>query len=245
MDPEFIAFKKFRLAYVNYQGALAMCQEILAQPVLDLGDDPAPYVIDAGANIGVFTLAVKLRYPKARIVCFEPDPVAFDALTRNVIENDLSDVTLLPKALSAVDGDCPWYGELQGRSPDGRGNSTLAAWGERGYTQKSTVPCVRLSTYCNEPVDFLKLDVEGAEGAVLHETASCFGRIRRLDVEVHETRQTFPEHSVANLRRLMLDSGFDVSSEARDMNFALPQKLAAWQAAQSPKQTVLRCRRRG
>ena len=43
-----------------------------------------PFIIDAGANIGLFTLYMKQKYPASKILAFEPAPQLFDLLCRNL-----------------------------------------------------------------------------------------------------------------------------------------------------------------
>src|SRR4051812_38097895 len=40
-------------------------------------------VIDGGANIGLFTVFIKNKYPAAKVICVEPDPENFEALKTN------------------------------------------------------------------------------------------------------------------------------------------------------------------
>jgi FkbM family methyltransferase len=41
-------------------------------------------VIDGGANIGLFALYIKNKYPEAKIICVEPDIENFDVLKKNI-----------------------------------------------------------------------------------------------------------------------------------------------------------------
>lgn len=45
---------------------------------------PDACVFDIGANIGLFSLYIKTKYPTARVYAFEPAPIAFDCLQRNL-----------------------------------------------------------------------------------------------------------------------------------------------------------------
>jgi hypothetical protein len=58
----------------------------------------------------------------------------------------------------------------------------------RGGTISEQVPAIRLSPLIDEPVDFLKLDVEGAEYGVLRELVAtdAVRRVRQMVVEYHE-----------------------------------------------------------
>ncbi|RAO67067.1 uncharacterized protein BHQ10_003079 [Talaromyces amestolkiae] len=48
-----------------------------------------PFIIDAGANIGLFTLYMKQKYPNSKILAFEPAPQLFGLLCRNLELNDI------------------------------------------------------------------------------------------------------------------------------------------------------------
>ena len=56
------------------------CLAALRRPV-------AATVVDIGANLGAFTLAVRAARPKAQIISFEPSPTAFGMLALNVERN--------------------------------------------------------------------------------------------------------------------------------------------------------------
>lgn len=53
-----------------------------AYNVAELPEDA--FIIDAGANVGMFTLYMKKKYPSSTILAFEPAPETFDALSENV-----------------------------------------------------------------------------------------------------------------------------------------------------------------
>ncbi|GAM40553.1 hypothetical protein TCE0_039r12991 [Talaromyces pinophilus] len=48
-----------------------------------------PFIIDAGANIGLFTLYMKQKYPASKILAFEPAPQLFELLCRNLALNSI------------------------------------------------------------------------------------------------------------------------------------------------------------
>lgn len=59
-------------------------------------------IVDAGANIGLFTMFASRLARNLRIVAFEPNPVAFNCLRANAATCD-ADVTCLPVGLSRQD----------------------------------------------------------------------------------------------------------------------------------------------
>ncbi|KAF9765902.1 hypothetical protein IL306_001741 [Fusarium sp. DS 682] len=60
-----------------------------------------PFVIDAGANIGLFTLFVKKNYPAAQVMAFEPAPENVGIMKQNLSLHHISDVELHDCALGS------------------------------------------------------------------------------------------------------------------------------------------------
>ena len=61
----------------------------------------APFIVDAGANIGLFSLYMKQKYPQSKILAFEPAPETFDILCRNLTLHNISDVETFPFGLAS------------------------------------------------------------------------------------------------------------------------------------------------
>jgi FkbM family methyltransferase len=134
-----------------------------------------PLIIDCGANIGLSILYFKRLYPKSRIVAFEADKSIFDILSRNVKNFALDDVQLINRAVwSSVT-------ELNFTS-DGADGGRLSVANDRS---DHLVPTVRLKDYLDRKVDFLKLDIEGAETEVLHDCADQLANVGAVFVEYH------------------------------------------------------------
>lgn len=136
----------------------------------------APRVIDGGGNMGLFTLYVKQNYPEARITAFEPDPEAFATLRRNLDANGAGDVEVLQQALWDEHTALTFHRE---GSDSGRVHSNDEA------VELCEVEAVCLQNYLHEPIDFLKLDIEGAEVRVLLDIADKLRRVRNIFVEYH------------------------------------------------------------
>lgn len=145
-------------------------------------DSEEPYILDCGANIGLSIIYFKQLYPKAHIVAFEPDPVIFGALEANITTFSLSDVVLHRKAVWTHTAEVPFdsNGALGGHIAE---TSTPAQDVNCQYSVTST----SLLPFLQRTVDFLKMDIEGAEVAVLKECSSALSRVRHLFVEYHST----------------------------------------------------------
>ncbi len=138
---------------------------------------PNPLIIDCGANIGLSVIYFKHLWPEARVIAFEPDPQNFAVLERNVKAFELADVTLHQKAVWHAEGELAFQatGSLASRVvPDGVGAETIR------------VAAARLKDCLAGTVDFLKLDIEGAEGDVLLDCADSLANVEHLFVEYHD-----------------------------------------------------------
>jgi len=126
---------------------------------------PGDVVIDAGANVGYYTiLASKLVGPTGRVFAFEPDPTAFELLQRNIRANGADNVVAEQKALSNANTTLELFiaGENKGDDriyqPEGENRPSVK------------VPAVRLDDYLRGKVahvDFVKMDTQGAEGVIV------------------------------------------------------------------------------
>ena len=63
--------------------------------------DSAGVALDIGAGFGAFALPFAMAFPKWRVFCFEPDPLAFQFLLKNISDLSLTQVTALPFAIGS------------------------------------------------------------------------------------------------------------------------------------------------
>ena len=141
---------------------------------------PDPRILDCGSNIGMSVLYFKHLYPEARIVGFEPDPSIMTFLRENIDRNGLKDVEIINAALASEPGTITL-------NSDGGAASHLESYKPDDDATWTTfeVPTVRLSDYLDEPVDFMKMNIEGAEYEVLSECEPRLGQIREMNIEYH------------------------------------------------------------
>jgi FkbM family methyltransferase len=122
---------------------------------------------DIGANIGYFTLlAATALKNTGRIVALEPGGTAYRTLLKNIGLNDFTNITPVNLAASNSVGEAKLY--LTAEIAD-TGANLFQAGDER--TQCETIHTMPLDVFLTQehlpPPQFLKIDVEGAELAVL------------------------------------------------------------------------------
>lgn len=148
-----------------------------------------PIIIDGGANIGVSVLFFKKHYPNAKILAFEPNPVCFEILKKNVEVNKLEDVEIYQAALDNKEGSIEFF--LASSMTEGDiGASTKRMNVDEyhkkiGKTYPIDVKCIKLSKYIKDEVDLLKLDIEGSESNVMQDISTKFHLIKSLIMEFH------------------------------------------------------------
>lgn len=126
---------------------------------------PGAVCVDVGANLGYFTvLAAAQAGPGGRVYAFEPDPDNFALLTANVALNGVADrCTLSPLALSDHAGEGFLY-----RSGDNLGDHQVYPGdGERPAVPIGFARGEGVLGDAVDAIDFLKVDTQGSEAAVL------------------------------------------------------------------------------
>jgi FkbM family methyltransferase len=124
---------------------------------------PGMVAVDVGANLGLHTLALARAVgTSGRVHALEPDPANFRLLARAVAAAGLAQVTLHQAAAAAQPGEMDLH-----LSAVNRGDHRLHA--DAAPRARVRVPVVALDgLLAGEPrVDFVKIDAQGAEVAVL------------------------------------------------------------------------------
>jgi FkbM family methyltransferase len=169
-------------------------------------------VIDCGANVG--DISALFLETGASVIAFEPDPVAHAILVDRFKGHPR--FILYDKAVSDHEGSAPIYFHRDRRGAGAREfttSSSLVAEKrnvDTGYSME--VGLVDLSAFVaslGRRVDVLKLDVEGAEIAILRKmlAEATYERIGLMLVETHEKKIVGHAREVESLRREISEKG--------------------------------------
>lgn len=153
-------------------------------------------VFDVGANVGEIGMLVERS--GGDYWAFEPDPVAFSALRRNIKSENIFNF-----ALSDSDGTVDFF--LKSDSAD----SSLIQ--PKRFTQKVSIVSRTLDSMIGEVkvperIDLFKVEAEGAEPEVIRGATELLKRVHRCSVDAGAERQgqtTAPE-----VLHLLLSQGF-------------------------------------
>jgi FkbM family methyltransferase len=171
--------------------------------------EPGMVVLDVGAHIGQYSLiAGRCVAPSGSVHAFEPDPATFAWLERNC-HRELTNVRTARLALSDASGTRTFYFAT---THDIGSNSLAEPLNFSG--RKAQVPCMRLDDYLQEQgvarVHLVKMDVEGAELAVLRGGEKLFSSAERppLIMEFEEKRQRAFGTSCRALGAWLVERGY-------------------------------------
>ena len=152
---------------------------------------PGMTVLDIGAHHGFYTLLAAQKVgPGGRVIAFEPSPREREKLFRHLRLNGCTNVQVESLALGGREG----LAELFVVNGKETGCNSLRPPQVPQPTEVLEVPVGRLDSYLERQrvpgVDFIKMDVEGAELEVLRGAAELLGRRPRPVIlcEVQDAR---------------------------------------------------------
>jgi FkbM family methyltransferase len=138
-------------------------------------------IVDVGANVGFSLLYWAKHYPSAELIAFEPHPVHVDSIRENLKINGLSSrVKLHAAAASTRPG-------VLSLTDEEHCSTTLARAGAKSF-QVEAIDF--FDAVGDEPIDLLKLDIEGGEYQLLADARFAALPVRTCVLEWHKT----PEH---------------------------------------------------
>jgi FkbM family methyltransferase len=125
---------------------------------------PGDLVFDIGAHAGFTTIMfAKMVAPGGRVVAFEPEPVVMEYLKENLLAQQISNVTIVSKAVDAKTGTAYF-------NADGTMSAGLVRHSVYGHTGREiAVETLSLPDACAQfgVPQFIKMDIEGAEVGVI------------------------------------------------------------------------------
>lgn len=175
-QPQKVKFAGFRLQVADSLSFIWQIKEIFVDHAYKFHTPQAsPLIYDCGANVGTSCMYFKQMYPQAVIKAFEADQKIAKILENNIQQNNLTNVEVIAKAV---------WTDNQGIEIASDGADGASMFGE---SQKQHTPSIRLKDLLAKEaqVDMLKIDIEGAEIAVIEDCDDVLDRVQNLFVEYH------------------------------------------------------------
>ena len=177
---------------------------------------PEMTVVDIGANQGLYALLFSQQVSAGgRVLAFEPDPMLYDALRKNVTDNKAYNVVTFHCALGSKAGAMTLH-----RSLLNSGDNRLASHGRENNLREAVQ--VRVETLddalAGQRIDLIKMDVQGWEMEVFR------GMERLLDEPRNENLTVFFEYWPGGL----MEAGSDPTEP---LSFLLEKRFRLFQTA--------------
>lgn len=168
---------KFDSLNLFMRGSFEEFETEIVKKIIKKGD----IVLDVGANIGYYTLIfAKLVGKNGKVFSFEPDPTNFDLLTKNVKINGYENVILVRKALSYKTGKTNLF-----LSNTNAGDHMIVDTKENRDTVE--IEMTTGDDYFrdfSEQLNFIKMDVQGAEIDALRGMSSLLQKINDIKIMI-------------------------------------------------------------
>jgi FkbM family methyltransferase len=190
---------RWHLSIPDSASFLSNYRSIFCDRIYDFeSENPAPRILDLGANIGLSILFFKEIYPQAQIIALEPDPQLFSYLKHNIYGNGYEDVDLRDQAAWHCNTMIPFNASL---ADDGHIilNDTLS--------KETLVKAIDISQLLSAyRFDFIKMDIEGAEKFVLPACQPYLESVQYVFVEYHAIPDQPQE--LSKILNILESSGF-------------------------------------
>ncbi len=169
-------FSKDIQSFNNYFWFLHSIDELFIEEVYKCKlDNPNPLIIDCGSNIGLSIIYFKKLYLNAKIIAFEPDKNLYEKIIFNVNSFEFENVEVINKGVWTENTTLYFRNEgtLGGEITQEKNTNSIA------------IQTVRLKDFLNEKIDFLKIDIEGAEYVVMNDIRDELKNVENLFLEYH------------------------------------------------------------
>ncbi len=199
--------------FINREEFERLWKNIFEKEEYKIGlNNPKPLILDVGAHIGLSTIYFKIKYPKAKILSFEPNPNTAKLWRLNIKANHLKNVKIIEAAVWDKEGKKALYTDSTSKIPWTWGDSLIEnIWDSKIPPQSILVKTLTLSSFLTKPIDLLKLDVEGVEYAIIKESTKKLNLVKNIILEYHKTPKTNPENQLEPILKILEKANFKLN----------------------------------
>lgn len=150
------------------------------------------FIIDAGANIGLTSLYLLKNYPKATIVCIEPESDNYQILLKNT--KNYKNIFTIKKALWSNSA----FLKIKNLNTHNWAFEVMETADIADAIEAITIDEI-LKNYGLPRIDLLKIDIEGSEKKVFEINNLWVNQVKYAIVEIHENMCAGAYDAVMNL----------------------------------------------
>lgn len=183
----------------DFASFIATYQEIFFERIYEFSTkNNNPLIIDVGANIGISVVFFKSIFPNAQIIALEPDKHIFNYLKRNIQSFNYNNIELLNKAAWTEDTELCFL-------PDGADGGKIVNSSEENTIR---IDAINFNTLLDKypKIDFLKMDIEGAEDCVFPACEKQLVKIDKIFIEYHS--KSNGEQTLDKILGILKNNGF-------------------------------------
>lgn len=170
---------------LSSQSVQYLDQDFIDRNPFDLVKDPK-VILDIGAHVGMWSFTAAKKWPRAQIYSVEPHQTNIKNFILGLEENRFTNVQLIPVAV----GHTGWVDLMLELGNSGSGSSygrSFRMFGKDWPMLFCRSVCMNLNhivTLVEKPIDYLKMDIEGAEFDAL-DRFSYWDQIGAMWLELH------------------------------------------------------------
>jgi len=209
-------------------------------------------IFDIGSCEGEDSVRYSRRFPRARVFAFEPLPANQVIIRANFSRHAVRNAELVPLALSDHAGEATFH-VSSGRPPElfsgeqwnyGNKSSSLLPpaasepmYGWIEFKEEISVPTNTLENFCRDRaitrIDFIHMDVQGAEHLVLQGAGAMLSNITAIWLEVSDQQLYRGQKLRGDIQAFMQAHGFSLVFESRreiegDQFYVNTRRLRTW-----------------
>ena len=164
--------------------------------------------VDVGANVGAYTLKIASDYKSKgiKVIAIEAHPANYKALCKNIDINKFTNIHAINKAVSDHKGIVTMYERkfLKRIQPEWYTIHETFSGHQLDKRYSIEVESDTLDAILdNYKVDFIKIDIEGAEVEALKGATNTLDRLRKIIVEIHE-------NNFDKVKHILEDHNFEI-----------------------------------
>ncbi|MDN3584403.1 FkbM family methyltransferase [Mucilaginibacter flavus] len=189
--------------------------------------DAAITIFEIGACEGEDSIRYSNLFPNSNIFAFEPLPKNLQKIQHNIVKYQKDNITIVPLGLSDNCGISTFY--VSSGTPEGQENNENWDFGNKSssllppdkhidvvkfieFKQRIDVETITLDAFCQNKginlVDFVHMDVQGAELMVLNGARNSISKMKAIWLEVSKITLYKGQPLINDIERFMSENNF-------------------------------------